>query len=57
MTNNKAKRSDLMIRLISINFIHKDVRGNVSFLEVFLFGSIGSQMCGQASVGVNEMEW
>ena len=39
------------------DFIHKDVRGNVSFLEVFLFGSIGSQMCGQASVGVNEMEW
>ena len=39
------------------DFIHKDARGNVSILEVFLFGSIGSQMCGQAFVGVNEMEW
>ena len=39
------------------DFIYKDARRNVSILEVFLFGPIGSQMRGQASVGVNEMEW
>ena len=43
--------------LLQHDFIHKDVRGNVSFLEVCLFGSIGSQISGQASKGMNEIEW